>query len=70
MARANPKFILRNWMAMEAYERADKGDWSRVEELSLLLERPYDEQDAEQTERYFRATPEWARDKGGVAFLS
>ena len=33
MAAANPKYILRNWMAAEAYEAAEKGDYSVVRSL-------------------------------------
>ena len=33
MAQANPKYILRNWMAMEAYEAAERGDTSVLEQV-------------------------------------
>jgi len=35
----NPKFVLRNWMAVMAYEKAQKGDFSVIQELETLLER-------------------------------
>lgn len=44
MRCANPKFILRNWMAAKAYEAAEKGDYSEIRRLQLLLSAPYDEQ--------------------------
>eukprot|EP00962_Isochrysis_galbana_P032018 scaffold10479_cov87-Isochrysis_galbana.AAC.1 len=33
MSSVNPKYILRNWMAAEAYEAAARGDSSVIEEL-------------------------------------
>ena len=70
MRLANPKYILRNWMATQAYDRAAAGDYSLVDELSALLERPYDDGTSEQEARYFRPTPDWAYGRAGVAFLS
>ena len=44
MKLANPKYILRNWMAAEAYEAAALGDYSTIRELQRVLSRPYDDQ--------------------------
>ena len=44
MSRANPKYILRNWMAAEAYEAAERGDFGPVREVHQLLCNPYEEQ--------------------------
>ncbi len=44
MNRVNPKFILRNHLAQTAIERAQQGDFSEVERLLKVLERPFDEQ--------------------------
>lgn len=33
MARVNPKYILRNWMAVEAYEAAARGDSSVIDDI-------------------------------------
>jgi uncharacterized protein YdiU (UPF0061 family) len=65
---ANPKYVLRNWMAVLAYERAEKGDYSQVHQLTTLLERPYVEQEG--GEMWFGKTPSWATNMPGVAFLS
>jgi len=43
MRRANPKFVLRNWIAQEAIERALARDYGFIEELRRLFARPYDE---------------------------
>lgn len=44
MLRSNPKYVLRNWMAQVAIERAQAGDFSEVTRLLRVLERPFDEQ--------------------------
>ena len=44
MLQANPKYVLRNWMAQLAIDAAEKDDYSVCESLLKLLENPYDEQ--------------------------
>ena len=70
MNLANPKFVLRNWMAAVAYEAAEVGDTAFARELAELLRRPYDEGTADQAARFFVKTPSWARHMPGVAFYS
>lgn len=67
---ANPKFVPRNWMMMQAYEKAEKKDYTLIEEIHELLRHPYDEQSDELTEKYYRRTPIWAQSMAGVAFMS
>ena len=70
MRNANPKYILRNWMAMEAYDAAARGDYAIVQELYGVLSKPYDDQGAEVAARWATTTPQWARGRAGLAFLS
>eukprot|EP00596_Hydrurales_sp_CCMP1899_P009921 CAMPEP_0119045042 /NCGR_PEP_ID=MMETSP1177-20130426/36563_1 /TAXON_ID=2985 /ORGANISM="Ochromonas sp, Strain CCMP1899" /LENGTH=604 /DNA_ID=CAMNT_0007016123 /DNA_START=163 /DNA_END=1974 /DNA_ORIENTATION=+ len=42
MNETNPKYVLRNWMSLLAYEAAKEGDYSVVQELHELLTDPYD----------------------------
>jgi uncharacterized protein YdiU (UPF0061 family) len=37
MNQVNPKYVLRNYMSQLAIEAAEKGDYSLIEELHLLL---------------------------------
>merc|ERR1711871_104918 len=70
MNAANPKFVLRNWMAVLAYENAEKGDYSILQELEKLLQSPYEEQDDESTSKWYQRTPAWAEGMPGASFLS
>jgi uncharacterized protein YdiU (UPF0061 family) len=58
MKRANPKFVLRNHLAQTAIERAQAGDFTEVERLLKVLQRPFDEQP--ENEAYAGFPPEWA----------
>jgi len=68
MNAVNPKYVLRNYMAQLAIEAAEKGDYSLIDELFVLLKNPYDEQP--DAERWFVKRPEWARHKVGCSMLS
>lgn len=68
MNRVNPKYVLRNYMAQLAIDKAEKGDFSLVEELLELSRRPYDEQPG--MEKYAGRRPEWARNRPGCSMLS
>jgi uncharacterized protein YdiU (UPF0061 family) len=44
MNRVNPKYVLRNHLAQRAIDQAQAGDYTEIEVLRRLLERPFDEQ--------------------------
>jgi uncharacterized protein YdiU (UPF0061 family) len=58
MNQANPKYVLRNYMAQVAIDRAQNKDFSEVERLLALLERPFDEQP--EHEHYAGFPPDWS----------
>lgn len=68
MKTTNPKYVLRNYMAQLAIDKADKGDVSLVKEVYELLKKPYSEQP--EFEHWFAKRPEWARHKVGCSMLS
>lgn len=59
MRRANPKYILRNYLAQLAIDKAEEGDFSEVKRLAELLRHPYDSQP--QFEEYAKLPPEWGK---------
>ncbi|MTW12717.1 YdiU family protein [Pseudoduganella eburnea] len=58
MDQVNPKYVLRNYMAQVAIEKAQNKDFSEVERLLALLERPFDEQP--ENEQYACFPPDWS----------
>ncbi|HEY4540976.1 MAG TPA: YdiU family protein [Noviherbaspirillum sp.] len=58
MNRVNPKYVLRNYLAQVAIDKAQDRDFSEVARLLAVLERPFDEQP--EHEQYAQLPPDWA----------
>ena len=59
MAATNPKFVLRNYLAQQAIEKANVGDYKELEQLAKVLTQPFDEQLA--LEDYAKPPPDWGK---------
>jgi uncharacterized protein YdiU (UPF0061 family) len=60
MDAVNPKYVLRNYLAQVAIEKAQNKDFSEVAKLLQILERPFDEQP--ENEHYAALPPDWAHE--------
>ncbi len=59
MKQVNPKYILRNYLAQLAIEKAQQKDFSEIERLQTLLATPFDEHPEQQS--YAAEPPDWAK---------
>ena len=59
MRLANPRYVLRNWMAESAIRKARAHDFSEVAALRRCLRHPYDDQP--EFAHYAQLPPDWAR---------
>ena len=70
MARENPKYVPREWMLVEAYTTAQKGNMSIFNDLFDLFLDPYGEGSDRLASEYYRLAPTDALSRGGTAFMT
>ncbi len=68
MNQVNPRYVLRNYVAQLAIDRAEQGDGSLIYRLLQVLRHPYDDQP--ESAEYAEKRPEWARHRPGCSMLS
>jgi serine/tyrosine/threonine adenylyltransferase len=67
MKLTNPKYTLREWHLVWAYQEAQNGNYEPVHELQEIMTNPYEEQTKEREEKYYIKKPS---DFFGIAGIS
>ncbi|CAK6432781.1 unnamed protein product [Pipistrellus nathusii] len=62
MMAVNPRYVLKNWMAESAVQKAERNDFSEVYLLQQVLQHPFQKHSAAERAGYSSPTPARARD--------
>ena len=57
MKLVNPKYSLREWFVVPAYQQAAAGNYALLRELQEVMTQPYAEQSKDVEEKYYRLKP-------------
>ncbi len=69
MKQVNPSIIFRNYLAQQAIDRADQGDYTLIETYLKELMQPFNDRSLTDDPITFKR-PEWANDRPGCSILS
>jgi uncharacterized protein YdiU (UPF0061 family) len=70
MKLVNPKYTLREWFLVPAYQKAMEGDYTLIRELQEVMTNPYAEQSFEMEVKYYRLKPSHLFEVAGVSHVS
>lgn len=70
MKLVNPKYTLREWFVVPAYQQAREGDYTLVRELQEVMTQPYEEQSKDVEDKYYRLKPTELFATGGLSYYS
>jgi uncharacterized protein YdiU (UPF0061 family) len=70
MKQTNPKYTLREWFLVPAYEEAQKGNYLLIKELQEVMNNPYSELSTEIEEKYYKKKPRELFNIAGISHVS
>ena len=70
MKLVNPKYSLRGWMMVPAYQQASEGNYDLIRELQEVMTQPYAKQSEEVAQKYYRRKPSEFFEIGGLSHYS
>ena len=70
MKLVNPKYSLREWFVVPAYQQATAGNYALIRELQEVMTQPYAEQSKDVEGKYYRLKPSEFFEVGGLSYVS
>ena len=70
MKLVNPKYTLREWFLVPAYQQATEGDYSLIREMQEVMTNPYDELSKEIEDKYYKLKPSELFEIAGISHIS
>jgi uncharacterized protein YdiU (UPF0061 family) len=70
MKLVNPKYSLREWFVVPAYQQATVWNYAPLRELQDVMTRPYAEQSKDVEEKYYSLKPSELFEVGGLSYYS
>ena len=70
MKLVNPKYSMREWFVVPAYQHAAAGDYSVIRELQAVMTQPYAEQSKDVEEKFYKLKPSEFFEVGGLSYYS
>ena len=70
MKLVNPKYTLREWFLVPAYQQATTRDYTLIKELQEIMIKPYDEQSKDVQEKFYRLKPSELFEIAGISHVS
>ncbi|MEQ6886379.1 protein adenylyltransferase SelO family protein [Salicola sp. Rm-C-2C1-2] len=70
MKRVNPKYTLREWFVVPAYQQASKSHYAPLRQLQDVMTQPYAEQSNEVETAFYRLKPPELFNVGGVSYYN
>jgi len=70
MKLVNPKYSMREWFVVPAYQRAAEGDYTLLRELQNVMTQPYSDQSEGTANKYYRLKPLELFSLGGSSHYS
>ncbi|UFS63039.1 protein adenylyltransferase SelO family protein [Sulfurimonas sp. HSL-3221] len=70
MKAVNPKYTLREWFLVPAYQQAADGDYTLIKELQAVMTDPYAEQSEAVAAKYYRKKPTEYFEIAGISHVT
>jgi len=70
MKLVNPKYTMREWFVVPAYQQAAEENYALVQELQAVMTQPYTEQSEDMEGKYYRLKPAEFFDIAGLSYVS